>query len=285
MKTKITIIAVISLLVVGCTEKVSNDGFLSEPPESYQALMTQGWSAFESGRYSTAVDAFSMAAEREATLPAVYVGLGWSSVRAQARENGRSYFVSALDFAFLDTANQAQIVRESKAGLAGIALAAGEYEDAVSYVDDVLAGDPNFVFSHDDAVDVTALKKIKATAAYYLGDFATAFQQIIDLDLLPFSGVTHVAPGGTNNATAQSNGSTPFNGIATVKVDVSHQLILVNSAKTALADYEIKSVTEGSNVFTVYGNPPLSTGDPVSVDYYYTTDFGKFLSDLVATIE
>lgn len=284
MKTKIILMTVLVFMLIGCTEKISDDKFLSQPPENYTALMAEGWSDFEAGRYAAAVDAFSLAAEREATLPEVYLGLGWSSLRAQALENGRSYFGSALAFAFLDTDNGPTITIESKAGLAGVALAAGEYESAVDYVDEVLAGNATFVFSHDDGVDVAALKKIKATAAYYMGDFSTAYQQVLDIgDSIAV--VNHEQPNGLNNAVAQATGSTALNGIATVRVNAAHQLVLVSSAATANADYEINSTDEGTNTFTVFGNPALSTGDPLMVDYYYTADFGKFLSDLVAIIE
>lgn len=284
MKTKITIITVLTFILIGCTEDFSDDKFLAEPPENYAALMTEGWANFEAGRYPAAVDAFSMAAEREATLPEVYLGLGWASLRAQSLEDGRSYFSSALAFAFLDAANGPTIIIESEAGLAGIALAAGEYESAVSFVDKVLASDANFVFSHDSGVDVAALKKIKATAAYYMGDFSTAYQQVLDIgESIPV--VSHEQPNGFNNAVAQATGSTAFNGNATVRVNAAHQLVLVSSAETANATYDVKSTSEGSNTFTVFGNPALSTGDSLMVDYYYTNDFGKFLSDLVAIIE
>ena len=142
MKLKIAFITAIALLIVGCTEKFSNDKFLSQPPEAYQSLMNTGWSDFSSGDYTGAYAAFSAAAEREATLPEVYLGLGWSATRNLDLEEGQTYLGSAISFAFLDTVNGPTITLESKAGLAGIALAAGEYQTARDYVDEVLAGDP-----------------------------------------------------------------------------------------------------------------------------------------------
>lgn len=284
MKTKISIIAVLILLIMGCTGKVSNDAFLAQPPEYYNALLQDGWTSFEAGRYSQAVEEFSLAAEREATMPEVYLGLGWSSYRNNALENGRSYFGSAIAFSFLDTTSGDSIVIESTAGLAGIALAAGEYEDAISYVDEVLTGDPAFAFTHDATVNTDALKRIKAIASYYLGDFATAYQQVLDLDLTVI-GVIPVLANGFNNAVATATGTTSFDGIATVKVPVSHKLVLVSSVATQNTTYEIKSVADGGNTFSVFGNPALAAGDSVRADYYYTNDFGKFLSDLVAIIE
>lgn len=285
MKTKkISIIAVLSLLIVGCTEKLSNDKFLSQPPEYYSAILQEGWDSFEAGRYNQAVELFSQAAEREATLPEVYLGLGWSSYRSNALENGRSYFGQAIAFSFLDSVNGQTIVVESTAGLAGIALAAGEFENAISYVDDVLGENPGFSFTHDDVVDYKALKRIKAISSYYLGDFATAYQQVLDLGL-SISDVISVQANGVDNAVATATGSSTFDGVSTIKVPIAHKLVLVSAVATQNTSYEITSISAGGSTFSVFGNPVLATGDSVRADYYYAADFGRFLSDLVAIIE
>ncbi len=284
MKLKIALVTTVVLLMVGCTEKFSNDKFLSQPPEAYQSLMNTGWSDFSSGDYAGAYAAFSTAAEREATLPEVYLGLGWSATRNLDLEEGQTFLGSAISFAFLDPLKGDSIIVASKAGLAGIALATGEYQDARDYVDEVLSADPNFAFSHDTRVNKAALKKIKATAAYYQGDFAEAFQQVLDLELT-ISGVTYVDPAGAMNAVVHATNTTGFDGIANVTVASGQQLVLVTSAVSANATYEIYSIDEGTNTFAVYGNPALHSDDPLSVKYYYTTDFGKFLSDLLAIID
>ena len=285
MKLKIALITTVALLAVSCTEKVSKDGFLSQPGESYQASMTQGWDLFSSGDYSGAYDAFAVAAEREATLPEVYLGMGWSALRNQNLEEAQTNLGSAIAFAFLDSVNAATIRLESEAGIAGIALADGDYQTARDTVTKVLSMAPNFVFSHDSNVNAVALKKILATAAYYQDDYSVAFQQVLDMNLT-VSGVEHVTPAaGEMNGTVTANGDTPNNGIAKVTVSSAHKLILVVSATSATTDYQINSIDEGTNAFTVFGNPPLQTGDQLSVEYYYTTDYGKFLSDLIGILQ
>ena len=183
MKTKILIAFILVALIMACSTEFSDDNFLVEPPESFDDLMLQGWSAFETQRYSVAVETFSAAAERKATLPEVYLGLGWSNIRDLNLENGRIYLGSAISFAFLDVENGDQIILDAMSGLAGIALAEGAYDQAIEYADAVILGDPGYEFSHDSGVNLDALKRIRMTAAYYRGDYADAFQDILDLGL------------------------------------------------------------------------------------------------------
>lgn len=183
MKTKILLASVLVALVMSCSTEFSDDDFLTGPPESFDDLMAQGWSAFETGNYSVAVETFSAAAERKATLPEVYLGLGWSNIRDLNLENGRIYLGSAISFAFLDTVHGPQITLDSKCGLAGIALAEGNFDLAIDYVDQVLNASASYEFNHDSSVNPEALKRLRMTAEYYRGDYANAFQEILDLGL------------------------------------------------------------------------------------------------------
>ncbi len=183
MKTKILLPIVLIALMVGCSTDFSDDDYLAAPPESFDALMAQGWSAFETENYAIAVETFAAAAERKATLPEVYLGLGWSNIRDLNLENGRIYLGSAISFAFLDTENGEQIILDSKSGLAGIALAEGDYDLAIDYVEEVLSAAPDYAFNHDSNVNLEALKKIRMTAEYYRGDYANAFEEILALGI------------------------------------------------------------------------------------------------------
>jgi len=283
MKRTLLTLALLSLFIMSC-EYYSDEDFLQSPPESYVDLMVEGWSAFDAGNYQVAADAFAMAAEREATLPEVYLGLGWANFRNQSLQDAKSYLNSALAFAFLDTDNAERITIEANAGLAGVALAEGDYSTAINMVDAVLAADADFAFTHDADVDVAALKRIKALASYSTGDFATAFAQTVDLDMT-LTTVTHVTPGGSANASAQDTGTTAFDGIARVVVPADHHLVMVAEVTTTAANYTVTDVDEGTNVVYVYGNPALQSGDAVMVDYYYAADFGTFLSELLAALD
>ncbi|MCF7905270.1 MAG: hypothetical protein K9M49_08985, partial [Candidatus Marinimicrobia bacterium] len=193
---KIFLSVILAALMIGCANEFSdNADYLTEAPESYDDLMLQGWTAFENEDYDAAITAFSVAAERNATLPGVYLGLGWANIRALNLEEGRIYLGSASAFAFLDSVNSETITRDVKAGLAGIALAEHNYEDAVSYVDEVLAEDASYVFTYDSGVDADALKRIRMLSSFYLGEYTAAFNEVMDKGLsLP--NVLHEMPAG-----------------------------------------------------------------------------------------
>ncbi|MEA3287628.1 MAG: hypothetical protein U9Q77_09685 [Candidatus Marinimicrobia bacterium] len=386
MKIKILMSLVLSALMFGCASEFSdNADYLTEPPESFDDLMIQGWAAFESERYATAIETFSAAAERKATLPEVYLGLGWSNIRDLNLENGRIYLGSAIAFAFLDEENGAGIELDAQAGLAGIALIEGEYDHAISYVSTIIAADPDYEFGHDTEINLNALKRIRMLAAYYQGDYADAFQEVLDLGLemssvireTPVSGSVSaltvvdsgfvITPGDTLStpwlsisatghnleladyviltglsdngdgaltplvdsysrnsgwkikyildddtfllsaistadaglvssislanahyfeATGQAlaTAGSELNGLLNINVYSGRQLIQVNSVTAVVDDgasYSVTDIDEGHNQFQIFGNPVFTTGQRVSVDYYYTDNFGAFLSDLI----
>lgn len=193
MKSKIVFAIVLVALMMGCSKEFSDNDFLLDPPESFDALMAQGWSAFYTDNYDVAVETFSAAAERKATYPEVYLGLGWSNIRDLNLENGRIYLGSALSFAFLDEENGDQIILDAKSGLAGIALIEGDYAGAIAYVDEILAADPGYTFEHDESVNLNALKRIRMTAAFYTGGYSDAFQEVLELGLT-MENVVHETP-------------------------------------------------------------------------------------------
>jgi len=280
MKTKIISVLFISMVMFNCTEEYSDDTFLAEAPQTYDFHIIQGWAQFQSGQYSSSVQSFNLAENIEATDPAVYLGKGWSNFRDGNLAVSRSALETAISFSFLDTVNGSMIALESRAGLAGISLAAGRYAEARTYVDQVLALDPAFEFGYDENVDYYSLKLIKATAAYYQGDYSVALQQMLDLNI-EIDGVIHVNPVSELNALAVPSESTPYDGISLVTVDPTHLLVHVAAVSFNSIPYEIIDIEEGTNELTVFGTPVLTASDSLSIEYYYTSNFGKLLSDLL----
>jgi len=393
MKMKILLSIVLVALLLGCAKEFSdNADYLTEPPESYEDLMLQGWAAFEAESYEAALTSFAAAAERNATLPEVYLGLGWSNIRDLNLENGRIYLGSAISFSFLDTVNGDAITLDAQSGLAGIALAESEYEQAISYAAAVIEADPDYAFSHDTAVNAAALTRIHMLASFYQGDYADAFQEALDLGLdissviretpvsgsvsaftvvdsgfVPLAGDTLSTPwlkvsapdhglevddyvvisglsdggdaalsssvekytkaagwkikyildqdnfllGAISNDEAGLVGSlntintvfyegtglalatagSDLNGRQDISIYSGRQLVYVNSVTDIGGtgpSYDIMSTDAGNQQLQVFGNPVFTAGQRVSVDYYYTEDFGIFLSeliDLVSNIE
>ncbi len=178
-----TLTAVIILLAAGCNKIVVDNDWLSDPPETYDTLVEEGWEFFEGGNIDLAIDAFASAVERDATRPASYLGLGWSYARNQELELAVSNFEDAVTFAENDTASGQQIAMEALAGLAAVTIAAQEYEDAVSYSTQVIEEDVTFAFSHDTSFTIYDLKLLRAEAYFYLGRITEAYTQALNLGI------------------------------------------------------------------------------------------------------
>ena len=261
MNTKILLAIVLVALMMSCSTEFSDDDFLVGPPESFDDLMSQGWSAFETENYGIAVETFAAAAERKATLPEVYLGLGWSNIRDLNLENGRIYLGSAISFAFLDVENGAQIILDAQSGLAGIALAEGDYDSAIDYVDQVLSSQPAYVFSHDTRVDLDALKRIRMTAAYFQGDYADAFQEIVDLGIA-MDNVSHEMPvsGSMTTVTVVDSGTT-LAGIG--ELTANWVKVTASGHGLVAGDYTVLSgLSDGgdANLTTLVGSLTRSSG-------------------------
>ena len=117
-----TLFLLMVFLITGCEEYLSDDSFLSTEADSYSGFMTNGWAAFSGGEYDDALTAFQSAAERDATQPEVYLGLGWSQLRLMNAVNAGSNFQKVISFAFLDETNSVQLLNHAHAGLTGEAV-------------------------------------------------------------------------------------------------------------------------------------------------------------------
>jgi len=289
MKTKILFSLVLIALLMSCAKEFSDNDYLVQAPESFDALMAQGWLAFETRHYDIAVETFAAAAERKATLPEVYLGLGWSSMRNLNLENGRVYLGSAISFAFLDAANEAQIIRDAQSGLAGIALIEAEYETAITYVDGILEADPNYTFSHDTSINPSALKRIRMTATYYQGDYSDAFQEVLDLGLSLSSVIRETPSSGNVTALAVvDSGTTMSSG---VKLTSDWLKVTASAHGLKADDYVVFSgFSDGGNpnLTAFVGTVTRATGWKlkyiIDADNYLVTAVNPAIASLVSSI-
>ncbi len=278
-KISMFFIGAFSLVLFSCEEKYSDDDFLFAPPVTYDQLVEEGWSYFQTGDFDTSIESFIMASERDATQPEVYLGLGWSYARNIELIKSISNFQKALSFAFFAPDNETQILAESLVGLALVSLASGNYNECIDYVGQALLLDPDFAFSKDASVNAQSLKLSQAESYYYLEEIQPCFNILHDLganidnvsDTTAFGVVSH-----TNN--------TLITGEMKVNVMENHQLISVTSAQVDNINYEIMAVNEGTNEFTASGNPIINSGDSITATYYFTIDYADFLNKLLQTI-
>ena len=301
---------IVGLILFGCSEKFSDDDFLFDPPEQYDALIETGWAHFQNGMYQEAIDAFRKASERNAIEPEVYLGLGWSYIRNLELIKGESNLQKALGFAGFDTLRSDLITAESWAGIGFAKLATGNYAESITYIDQVLEADPLFVFSMDISVNAQSLKISKAKSHYYLGNYEQSYLILQDLGIeldcncvQSFTGTGTIVYGeyyqdiNVNDTWDSGEPLDDRNGngiwdddntvsLGEVLVSVNEDPILVSG--TAVwsdgTNYLIIKTYAGTNLLLVTGNPRADVGHTVEVDYIFTEDYSEFLNKLLGSI-
>lgn len=284
MNQNLAITAVFILLAAGCTKKVAVEDYLFDSPETYDSLVEEGWALFEGGNIVSAINnAFALAVERDASRPAGYLGLGWSYARIQNLEIAVITFQAAVTFAENNASSGQQIAVEATAGLAAVAIAAQEYEDAVYYSTLVIDEDPAFVFSHDVSFTISDILLLRAESYFYLDLITDAYLQVQAMD----ENLIQDVISDTTLCAAIVNSETALNGIAEVILpDAARALINVSSVQDTSAGviYGLVEVITGTPTLIVEGSPPLEQGQQVEVIYEYVEDYGKFINDLLAKL-
>ena len=300
---------IVFLILFGCNEKFSDDDFLFDPPEQYDALIETGWAHFQDGMYQEAIDAFSKASERNAVEPAVYLGLGWSYARNLELIKGESNLQKALGFAGFDTLNSDLITTESLAGIGFIKLAAGNYAECITYFDQVLKANPLFSFSMDLSVNDQSLKISKAKSHYYLGEYEQSYLILQDLGMVdckcvqPFTGTGTIVYGeyyqdiNVNDSWDSGEPLDDRNGngiwdddnttsLGEILVSVNEDPIIVSgtAVRSDGINYTILKTYGGTNWILISGNPIVEEGHTIEVDYIFTEDYSEFLNKLLGSI-
>ncbi len=172
----------ILLFVFSCTEKYSDDTFLSQRPHTYNWLMEKAWISFQETDFDRAIEYFQTAANRDATKAEPYLGLGWSYARSSDLdlENAVSNFGRATQFSFFEPELESLYTNEANAGLAIVSFANGDYESTVSYIDLVLNADPGFVFRYDNAITNFSLEQLKYYSQFYMQNISDLYEELIN---------------------------------------------------------------------------------------------------------
>jgi tetratricopeptide (TPR) repeat protein len=296
------------LVLSGCGEKFSDDEFLFDPPEHYDALIESGWTNFQNGMYQEAVDAFMGASERNAVEPGVYLGLGWSYARNLELIKGENNLQKAIAFANFDSLNSTVITVESLAGIGLIKLATANYTECISYIDQLLEADDSFAFSKDLSINSQSLKISKAKSHYYLGEIEKSYLALQDLGI-EIDGVQVVSGTGTvkhgeyyqdidgsdswgsgeplddrNGNGIWDNNNTTSLGEVLVSVNPSHSLVSGTAIRSDGINYTILKTYEGTNWLLIAGNPIVAENHMVEADYIFTEDYSEFLNKLLGSI-
>ncbi len=184
------VIAVIAL--IGCGKSGTEPTDDTDQPSAdvkaeVQQLIQEGWTAFESGDFTTAVDKFTQAVVKENnqydTLRAEALGgRGWSRIYLGELNDARNDF---------DGANRKSTHPEVKndiyAGYGLVFNALNQYNSCVKIIEPLLQSTPDYEFSHRPAVNAFRLRLLVAQSYYAMGNFAkvAAHLDILEPDYAP----------------------------------------------------------------------------------------------------
>ncbi len=267
------------LLIPACSEEFSDDGFLLGNSDNYINLMERGWEAFQLGNFDAAITFFQTAADRDATKAEPYLGLGWSYARATVMdlEVALSNLSKVPSFA---PDNQVMI-NESYAGTAVINYALLNYETAIEFIDRILADNPDFQMQFDASINAESLNAIRLNSHFNLNNVSTVFTDL-KLQGLPFNTVLYQTEV-INVAVTDANlgihqGSVTLVSDAAGLIKVRHVAAAIGVDTLA---YAVTGIDEGSNTFTITGNPVIPAGADVYVYFDYAQNYGSFINELL----
>ncbi len=138
-------------------------------------LTALGWLSFENGSFLDAETNFHSALGADSTYAEAYNGAGWSSMNLGRLSEAKSAFEAALAGS-LETA-------DPHAGIAVLLrdLEPVDFSAAIYSARDALAIEPRYIFDHDDSFDWSDLRLIIGQAAWEIGSYGTANDQIDSL--------------------------------------------------------------------------------------------------------
>ena len=269
------------LFTVSCEDYLSDDSFLNNEPESYDGFMANGWENFSSGEYDEAEAAFQSAAERDATQPEVYLGLGWTQLRLMDVGNAESNFQKVISFAFLDENNSSQLTNDANAGLTFIALVNGNYDNILDFGNKVIDNNSNYIFDKDNSINAASVLITMAEAHYYLNQISDAYDISIQLGK-SFS--TVVTTSDTAIVNQYYDNSAVDGLVKATLINNVHLLISIENATVLGLTYQVAEVYEGTDEFDIIGNPVPNINDAVLINYSYTLDYAEFMVELISKI-
>ncbi len=148
MRARIHIGLLISLVALSCKSGGGSD------EKSAAQLVSEGWSAYAAGDYSTATSDFSQAIAKDPGLADAYNGAGWSYAKAGSPATSYDEFTSGLS---RDASNL-----DMRAGRAFASNAKKAYAISIADADSVLSSNASWSFSHDPSVSAADLHLLLA---------------------------------------------------------------------------------------------------------------------------
>lgn len=136
--------------------------------------LAAGWSRFEEGNYTGAIEKFEEAVGTAPGLGDGHNGLGWCYLRLDSLDAALDEFQVAVAKGFVGAGAQA--------GRCLILNRKDEYRQAVVAGEAALAADPVFELEGDATIDIRDVRLAMAQSMYALGEYTDALEQIVVVD-------------------------------------------------------------------------------------------------------
>jgi tetratricopeptide (TPR) repeat protein len=151
----------------GCGDDDDDDDDVvtSDPTE----LTRSGWSAFENLNFQAAIEYFRLAIEQEPETVDPYSGAGWTLYMMGAPlDSAQSIWLEGRSVSNIGGVN------DIRYGLGSSHLDAGQYGQAITYLDSVATTNPSYRFIHLEGHDINDVFLGLAYAYYIRGEFIQA---------------------------------------------------------------------------------------------------------------
>ncbi len=165
------LIGLVTVISAGCSKE--DDSPTSGANLSPAQQVGQGWTYYEEGEYTKALQEFEGAIGRDASLSDAWNGKGWTLGKLPDRlDDAPVCFARALQ---IDTTRYDAI-----GGWAFAAYQLGSWSSAIQKSDSLLHRRPGWRFLHEATLNDDDVQLLKAAAHYNLGDFASSYSTVVN---------------------------------------------------------------------------------------------------------
>jgi tetratricopeptide (TPR) repeat protein len=180
----------LAVMATGC----GDDG--QSPGGGAEALVSEGWSHFTTGDFQTAVSRFNQAIAVEPDFRDAYDGLGWAYARLGNLEKPSTEAIDSAEDAFLFVLERlVKPSRETYTGAAMVALALKKYRTAALNSNWAIERfEEQYEFRFDKSVTNITLRLMRATARFNLGEYDSAYADVVVLNDLLNLGLPQLNP-------------------------------------------------------------------------------------------
>ena len=137
-----------------------------ETVDQYAQKISDGWTAFSQGNFSSAKSLFTEARISDSTKTDAYLGIAWCFLKLDSLENAVTHFNVASKMGLTNA--------DLNAGYAFALNASKQYQMSNTQAAIALNLSPNWVFAYQTSLNKSDLQLLQAQNYYQLGDFTNS---------------------------------------------------------------------------------------------------------------